>query len=234
MKALVDRLYHNRLTAGLFHTTIHCLRRELADCESILDLGCGPDSPLRYVEAKHKVGVEAFGPYVEMSKKLGIHDQYIQADFVHYDFPEKSYDAVVMVGVLEHLDKKDGELFLQKIDRIARKKIVITCPNGFLEQGPHDSNPYQVHRSGWTIDEMKSRGYKVRGMSGLAVLRKENDLCTSKIAKSDTDIYSTIRFRPRPFWFIVSAGTQVFTHYAPRTSFELMCCKEIRSEEPSS
>lgn len=232
MKSLVDAIYHNPLAARLLHTTIHCLGQELSGCDSILDLGCGPNSPLRYVDARHKVGVDAFPPYIQMSKALGVHDEYIQADLVRCDFPDKSFDAVVMVEVLEHLEKSDGERLLSEFERIARKKIVITCPNGFLAQGSHDANPYQIHRSGWTIGEMTSRGYKVRGMAGLAALRKANDHSTSMLRTSDKDIYSSIRFRPRPFWFGVSAATQLVTHYLPRLSFELICIKDIGDEGP--
>lgn len=227
MKTVVDRLYRSPLSAALFHTTVHSLRKELAGCESILDLGCGPDSPIRHVEAPRKVGVEAFAPYVEMSRKLGIHDEYVAADLVDVEFPEKSFDAIVMIEVLEHLEKADGEVVLERLERIARKKLIVSCPNGFLEQGSHDANPYQVHRSGWTIKELTARGYTVRGMAGLRTLRKSNDLHTSMLQTNDEDIYTSIRFRPRRFWFIVAAASQIVTYYIPSLAFELMCTKEL-------
>ena len=231
MPGILNRVYHNRTMARLFHTTIHCLQKELAGCESILDLGCGPDSPLRYVDARRKVGIDAFEPYVESSKRLGIHDECYRADILECDFAPKSFDAAVLIGVLEHLDREEGERMLDRLELVASKKILISCPNGFLEQHDHDDNPFQLHRSGWTVPDFKARGYKVRGMSGLRGLRKKNDIETSTLTETSTDVYSTIRFRPRPVWFAVSAATQIFTHYTPTIAFELMCVKLPSSSE---
>ena len=67
---LVSSIYHNRLFETIFPTHVYVLKQELKDCESVLDLGCGPDSPLQYCSnVQHSVGVEAFQPYLEESKK---------------------------------------------------------------------------------------------------------------------------------------------------------------------
>jgi hypothetical protein len=67
---LVSSIYHNKLFETIFPTHVYVLKQELKDCESVLDLGCGPDSPLQYCSnVQHSVGVEAFQPYLEESKK---------------------------------------------------------------------------------------------------------------------------------------------------------------------
>ena len=67
---LVSLIYHNKLFETIFPTHVYVLKQELKDCESVLDLGCGPNSPLQYCSnVQHSVGVEAFQPYLEESKK---------------------------------------------------------------------------------------------------------------------------------------------------------------------
>ena len=67
---LVSSIYHNKLFETIFPTHVYVLKQELKDCQSVLDLGCGPDFPLQYcTNVQHSVGVEAFQPYLEESKK---------------------------------------------------------------------------------------------------------------------------------------------------------------------
>src|SRR5687767_15927374 len=54
------------------------LARMLKDCHSLLDVGCGSDSPLQFRSPghHHAVGVDAHAPSVEISRKRGLHDDY--------------------------------------------------------------------------------------------------------------------------------------------------------------
>ena len=73
---LYSALYHNKFLEKIFHTTVYNLKRDLKDCKSVLDLGCGKDSPLQYCKSiKYSVGVEAFKPSLEASKSK----KYIQS-----------------------------------------------------------------------------------------------------------------------------------------------------------
>jgi len=66
----------------IFHKLDYCLQKELKDCQTVLDLGCGPSSPLKNIKnIKYSVGVELFKPYLEISKKQKIHNKYLQRIF---------------------------------------------------------------------------------------------------------------------------------------------------------
>jgi 2-polyprenyl-3-methyl-5-hydroxy-6-metoxy-1,4-benzoquinol methylase len=160
MKAteVILKLYNNKFTSHLFHTSVYSLKRELKDCNSVLDLGCGPDSPSKNCNARYSVGVDVFGPYVKASKDKRIHDEYIISDIRHLNFKPNSFDAVFLIEVLEHLTKKDGEMLLQKAETWARKKVIFSSPNGYFPQFDINGNPFSRHLSGWEVKEIRGRG----------------------------------------------------------------------------
>lgn len=225
--ALIKQLYDCPLVSHLFHTLVYCLKQELQGCDSVLDLGCGPDSPVKYAEVPRRVGVEAFEPYLAASKNLGTHTEYIQEDLTKVAFEARSFDAVLLIDVLEHLDKGPGAALLAKAEVWARRKVIVSTPNGFVPQPTIDRNPFQAHRSGWSVEEIKRRGYRVYGMAGWKFLRRAN--VSEKVAQAD-DIYTTIRFRPRPLWLVISELTQLAAYFFPKLAFEFFAVKDLEDK----
>jgi len=223
MVTLINKLYMNKLMSHLFHTSIFCLQRELKDCQSVLDLGCGPGSPLQYCKnIKYSVGVEAFESYLEESKKKKIHVRYLDKRIEELDFSENSFDAVIMIEVLEHLPQKVGLEILRNVEKWAKKKVVVSSPNGFISQKELDNNPYQRHLSGWDHKKMKKMEFRIKGLAGLKFLRQEvqND------AMKD-DLMTSIKYRPKIFWFAIASLTQIVTYYIPQLAFELFSVKKV-------
>jgi SAM-dependent methyltransferase len=220
-------MFHNRLIKYLYHsplslvfpTSVRRLKAELKDCATVLDLGCGPSSPLQYVEnLDRSVGVEAYKAYVEQSKKNKIHDEYIEENINTLDFKAGEFDAIILIGVLEHIERDEGLKLIEKCKKWASKKIIVTTPNGFIEQKSLDGNPLQVHLSGWLVKELAALGFRIRGLCGLKWLRQEVDA-----EGMGDDLLVTMRFRPRLFWFVISTITVPLTYFFPRTAFDLFC-----------
>jgi len=128
-----------------------------------------------------------FEPSIRRAREAEIHDDYIVSDLEKIDelYEANSFDAVIALDVIEHLEKNEGLAMLQKMELLARRRVVIFTPNGFLPQGNKEDNVYQVHRSGWTVDEFRELGYTVVGIRGLKFLGGE---------------LASIRFRPHFFW----------------------------------
>jgi SAM-dependent methyltransferase len=192
-----------------------------------LDLGCGPSSPLRHCSwIKYSVGVEAFKPYLEKSKEKKIHTKYLYEKIENLDFPENSFDAVIMIDVLEHLPKETALSVLIKAEKWAKKKVILSTPNGFVGQPIIDENPYQKHQSGWACQEMARLGFRCHGLAGLKFLRKGKE----EGADMGDDLTVSIRFKPRLLWFAIATVSQLFTYYFPNLAFELFCIKHVDGE----
>lgn len=220
MVNIIETLYSSPIISKIFHTTVACLKQSLADCETILDIGCGPDSPIQTCKnIKHSTGVEIFGLYLEEAKKKKTHNEFIQEDIKKLSFEENQFDAVVMIEVLEHMSKEDGFAVIRQACKWARKKVIVTTPNGFVKQKTLDDNPFQKHLSGWTIKELRQLGFTCKGLAGFKFLRQE--------VQSDTmlgeDFLASIRWQPKWFWFAVATLSQLFVYPLPGLAFELFC-----------
>lgn len=223
MNKIINKLHQSSKLGFFIKTLDYCLQKELKDCSSVLDLGCGPSSPIkRCRNIKYSVGVEPFLPYLNKSKKQKIHNKYIAKNVEKIAFPKKSFDAVIMIEVIEHLPKRSGLLILKKAEKWAKKKVIISCPNGFLKQKELDNNPMQKHLSGWDSQIMNSKGYECHGLAGIKWLRHSNE----DHAMGD-DLTSSIKFQPKLIWFIVSTISQIFMYYIPKLSFEIFCVKRL-------
>jgi len=163
----IFKLLYRKIFPGL----VEYLRKELSDCTTALDLGCGCNSPIQYCNVLFSIGVELFDAYLEESKKKSIHNQYIKADITKIEFKPKSFDAILCLEVLEHLTKEEGYELIKRMKKWAKKKIIITTPNGYLWQDDYDKNPLQEHRSGWSVKELEKLGFKVYGINGWKKLR---------------------------------------------------------------
>jgi SAM-dependent methyltransferase len=165
LKKIYHKLFDRNNFSGLFH-------REIADGWTILDVGCGHHSSIAGITKNAlRVGLDHYEPYISRSRSQSIHNFYILSDATALPFETNSFDCALATEVLEHLHKQEGLRMIEEMERVAKKKILLTTPNGFLPTypGPND-NPDEAHLSGWAVDELKSLGFKVYGYNGLKLL----------------------------------------------------------------
>lgn len=196
------------------------LKKELQGCESVLDVGCGANSPLAkinktfYLEGIDMVPIKSKKGEIEEYKNK-IHDKYTSGNILNIDkyYKNKSFDVVVLFHVLEHLKRSEGKVFLEKLEKIAKYKIIICTPNGFVPQDPLFGNIYQEHISGWFVKDFRTRGYNVYGLRGFKFIRGE---------------FAAIKYKPWYIWLSLSYLSEYITIPFPKLAFELMAVKTLK------
>ncbi|MEK7560790.1 MAG: class I SAM-dependent methyltransferase [Patescibacteria group bacterium] len=135
------------------------------EIESILDVACGLSLKSKFLPAKIRVGVDIYEKYFD----------HIEADVpyvvVKYDvrklrdiFVPRSFDLVIGIDILEHLQKREGLALMRQCEEIAKKAVVFETTKGFSPQNidiwGYGGHHWQTHRSGWEVGEFKKMGYK--------------------------------------------------------------------------
>lgn len=201
-------------------TSPNTIRRHLCkQAHTILDVGCGSGQTLKYIVNNGDfatVGVDVFAPFIEAWKSQRSHDDYVLCDARMLPFRRKSFDVVLCLSVIEHLQKDEGERLLKSMEEIARRQVIIVCPVGSAGIGvlaDDDVNPtYNVHRSGWLPAELRSLGYKVRG-HGIAYVFEWNGY----------------RRLPRLFRLFINPFVlaQPFAYFFARLGDRMVCIKSV-------
>lgn len=204
---------------SVFPSYVDELKRETKECQSLLDVGCGVDSPVQYLQKDmRRVGVDVFAPAIEESKRRGIHSEYHEMNIgdIGTKFAPLSFDCVLASDVIEHVTKEDGLKLIQNMELLAKHKVIIFTPRGFVPQDEHEGNPWQKHLSGWEVKEMQGYGYHVIGISGLKAVWNIKFLWSKR---EDANIFVRILRK------ILVDITQLYARNHPEHAYQIMCVK---------
>ena len=195
---------------------IDLLKYEIdSSTHTLLDVGCGDSSKMEPISKmlSYTVGVDTFEESLNKGAQRGIHTEYRKmdvSDITNY-FEPHSFDIVLAADLIEHVSKEAGFQLLRDMETLARKRVIVFTPNGFLPQEAYDGNLFQKHVSGWTCDEMHNLGFRVIGASGVKFIRGER---------------AAIRYKPRFLWERVSWVSQPLVRRFPKFAFHIFCVKE--------
>lgn len=133
---------------------------------SVLDVGCGLSLKSKFIPSQIRVGVDIYDEYFK----------HIESDVPYvtlkYDirklrdiFGPKSFDLVIALDVIEHLEKEEASDMIRQCEEIARLGVVLETPKGYVPQNldiqGHGGHEWQTHRCGWEPEELEKLGYKV-------------------------------------------------------------------------
>lgn len=137
----------------------------------VLDVGC---SDGRGSEAlTGAFGCDIHEPTLRQAAESGRRAPVTQTDVRTLPFKSGSFDLVVALDVIEHFEKPDALRVLDEMERVSRGQVVVVTPSGFVPQPPTETEPWQEHRCGFDSDELRARGYDVRGLGGWSGLRRD-------------------------------------------------------------
>lgn len=130
--------------------------------DDVLDLGCGimPATGGRLAVRRH-VGVDSFQPYLD---RIGPPSVLANLPDGLDGFADGSFNVVLLLDVVEHLEKPAALRLIGEAERIARHTVIVFTPDGFVPQDGWGAwgmaeNPAQQHRCGFTFDELTAMGY---------------------------------------------------------------------------
>ena len=71
--------------------------------------------------------------------------------------PDRAYELVLAVDILEHFSAPDGRAFIAHCLRISSRAVLVSTPKLFVHQEVA-ANPLENHRSVWIESELHSLG----------------------------------------------------------------------------
>lgn len=184
---------------------------------SVLDVGCGRGRPMGFLKSRRPllaVGIDIFAPYLAECQRKASHDGHVLCDVRYLPFQRKSFDAVLCLEVLEHLEEEEGRKLLLAMEEIARLQVIISTPTGSHPQRGYDGNAYQEHRFLWPPAAMRRLGYRVvghglRNLGGMA------------------GVQSSL---PKALWPLVHIGWVLagpFVRLVPEMGADMVCVKRM-------
>lgn len=211
-----------RIYAKIFgvYSLSSLISKEIEDEWMILDVGCGRTSSLIGIDkGSYRIGLDIYTLYIHEIRGLSVHNAYVLGDARVLPFKSKSFDCAVATEILEHLDRHDGLAMITEIERVVKKKILMTTPNGFLPTyaGPED-NPEEKHLCGYTARELEKLGFKVYGFHGLRTLWKVEQG------------QAVIRLRPRKLFIRLMEMSQPFVYCYPSLAFQFFLIKDVENK----
>lgn len=98
------------------------------DTASLLDVGCGNGLFCNYVNSQGRV-LKVVGLDRSKTALKYVGTEKIQGSITEIPFPDKWFDCVTSLEVLEHLPIKTFEDARKEIARVAKKYIIVSVPN---------------------------------------------------------------------------------------------------------
>lgn len=153
-----------------------CIQIATCDCDSVLELGCGTGDKLAATGARMMCGVEIHKPYLQLARNRWPHKQMMLhcADAVKFvgnasdaknDTGIIHWDAILMIDFIEHLKRRDGRVLLRKCRNLARRRVIVYCPEAYFPQDKDSfglgGEKFQRHQSAWFAVDFESRGFDV-------------------------------------------------------------------------
>ncbi|MFA5883693.1 MAG: class I SAM-dependent methyltransferase [Acidimicrobiia bacterium] len=137
----------------------------------VLDVGCSDGRGSEVLSGVGAAGVDIYRPNLALARDTDRRTTVVQADVRALPYRDGAFDVVVALDVVEHFTKPDALALITELERVAADRVVLATPRGFLPQPGTADEPWQEHRCGFEVDELRSLGYAVHGIGGPARLR---------------------------------------------------------------
>ena len=99
--------------------------------KSVLDVGCGKGRGLYLLKGFNIVGVDPNKNDLNIAKKENLNAKFIYGFVPPIKFPDNSFDNIVCVGVIQHINSKKIPFLIKEFYRVLKPngKLILTTPN---------------------------------------------------------------------------------------------------------
>lgn len=145
---------------------------KITDKTKILEIGCGPDGMINYIEGGEKYGLDPLMDYFTKNFKMSDKVKWIKAMGEHIPFEDNYFDVVVSTNVLDHVFNPDS--FLKEIRRTLKPKgnffLTVDCCKPLLLRYRKLKEFFHIgdgpHPHSFSIDDVK----KILNKNNLSVI----------------------------------------------------------------
>lgn len=140
---------------------IYLLQSVIDEDDDVLDIGCGLKLLTCFLRCNKLTGIDGYKNYLT--------NKDIFCDITQIDniISKKTYDVVLAIDVIEHLEKDDGYKLLNNLFNIAKKCVVVFTPTIWKDNKDavininnwSYGNVYNYHKSLWKLEELTSLGF---------------------------------------------------------------------------
>lgn len=212
-------LKHKILFLCLPFHYVSILRRHLLSAQTVYDVGCGDGNLMSILNSDQRfqvVGIDLFKPYIRKAREKKCYQKVLYGDVRKLPIKDR-YDTVICSQVIEHLPFIEGKTLLVNMEKLARKRVIVATPNGFLEQHEYDHNSCQKHRAGWNRVDFEKCGYRVFGQ-GAKILFGTKGIVHKKIVQNIKPL--------RYFIWIISWFLGPYIYFHPEHAAYLIAIKD--------
>jgi len=131
---------------------LKALSNFIGEHNTVLDVGCGDKSYTKFGKVTTVDAWEKLRP-----------DYLLNLENERLSFEENSFDFILMLDFIEHLDRDKGEITLADCKKIVKDKIFLLTPLIFNDNSVNVNdancwaygNDFDYHKSLWTLEDFK-------------------------------------------------------------------------------
>lgn len=130
--------------------------------KTFLDVGIMPAEQIWIKSIKNKkysIGISDELPYILISKRIGVHDDFVLCQMDCLPFREKYFDLALFVGILEYSTKSKAISIINSVHSVSKKNIILV-PNSCFSK----SQSLKLFKSYWDSKDFKKLNYSVLGL----------------------------------------------------------------------
>ena len=129
------------------------LRDNISDTDIILDIGCGNKDKTQMFKKGNVVSLDAWD---EVNP-----DVCLDVSKEKLPYEDNSFDIIMMIDFIEHIEKDRGLELIEECKKIVRKKIILLTPLFWTDNAVNVNNPslwcygndFDYHKSLWSAED---------------------------------------------------------------------------------